>query len=91
MSVHNEPAVRQIDPAEYDGIKNEAVNMKHDDMLDEFVHLKIRENELEGQVKYLNDLIISERRKAIFTHDNLTKEQSLDIQKRWTEKLKEDR
>ena len=49
--------VQEIDPAEYDGIKDKAVDMSQDQMLDEFAHLTVRENELEGQVKQLNSTV----------------------------------
>ena len=49
--------VQEIDPAEYDAIKDKAVDMSQDQMLDEFAHLTVRENELEGQVKQLNSTV----------------------------------
>ena len=57
MTVQDEPAVRQIDPAEYNGIKDKAVDMPQDQLLDEYAHLTIRENELESQVKQLNSTV----------------------------------
>jgi|TARA_R100000081_G_C4786597_1_gene154986 Asp-tRNA(Asn)/Glu-tRNA(Gln) amidotransferase C subunit len=49
--------VQEIDTAEYDAIKDKAVDMSQDQLLDEFAHLTIRENELEGQVKQLNSTV----------------------------------
>lgn len=90
MSANKEPAVKQVDQEEYDSIKNQACELSHDSLLDEYAHLVIRENELEGQVNYLNKIIRTERKKAVFTHDIIGKEQSWDIQQKWTEHLKGD-
>ena len=89
--------VQEINTAEYDAIKDKAVDMSQDQLLDEFAHLTIRENELEGKVKdmqkdieFANKLFRSISRKLEYVLTYLTDEQKTVIESNWQKRNKID-
>ena len=89
--------VQEINTAEYDAIKDRAVDMSQDQLLDEFAHLTIRENELEGKVKdmqkdieFANKLFRSISRKLEYVLTYLTDEQKTVIESNWQKRNKID-
>tara|TARA_A100001515_G_C4442665_1_gene167509 strand:- start:214 stop:492 length:279 start_codon:yes stop_codon:yes gene_type:complete len=89
--------VQEINTAEYDAIKDRAVDMSQDQLLDEFAHLTMRENELEGKVKdmqkdieFANKLFKSISRKLEYVLTYLTDEQKTVIESNWQKRNKID-
>ena len=82
--------IQEINPEEYDAVKDKAVDMPQDQLLDEYAHLTIREHELEekvktlqGQLDFANKLFKSASRKIEYVLTYLTDEQKTVIESNW--------